>query len=66
MSQQDIRDKLISVFEQARQSPDVKKKLVAIGQAVSTDSVDEVSATLRKEAQQWQELIKERKIKFGQ
>jgi tripartite-type tricarboxylate transporter receptor subunit TctC len=62
----DIRDKITAAFQQARQAPDVKEKLNKIGQAVSTDSVDEASAALRNEAQQWQQLIKERNIKFGQ
>jgi tripartite-type tricarboxylate transporter receptor subunit TctC len=61
----DIVEKLAAAVEQGRQSPDVKQKLNAIGQAVSTEGLDESSAALRAEAQQWKQLIAERGIKFG-
>ena len=51
--------------EQARKSPGVKQTLNAIGQAVSTDSLEEATVALRSEAQQWKHLIAERGIKFG-
>ena len=53
-------------FQQARESPDVKQKLNAIGQAVSTESLAESIAALRAEAQLWRQLIAERDIKFSQ
>ena len=61
----DIVEKISAAFQQARKSPDVKQKLNAIGQAVSTDSLEEATAALRSEAQQWKHLIAERGIKFG-
>jgi tripartite-type tricarboxylate transporter receptor subunit TctC len=61
----DILEKISAAFQQARQSPDVKQKLSGIGQAVSTDSVDQATVALRAEAQQWKQLIAERGIKFG-
>jgi hypothetical protein len=42
-----------AAFQQARESPDVKQKLNAIGQAVSTESPAESIAALRAEAQLW-------------
>jgi tripartite-type tricarboxylate transporter receptor subunit TctC len=62
----DVLDKISAAFVQARQAPEIKQKLNNIGQAVSTDSVEEASAALRAEAQQWRKLIAERNIKFGQ
>ena len=62
----DIVDKISAAFQQARKSPDVKQKLNAIGQAVSTETPAESIAALRAEAQQWRRLIAERDIKFGQ
>ena len=61
----EIVEKISAAFQQARKSPDVKQKLNAIGQAVSTDSLEEATAALRAEAQQWKTLIAERGIKFG-
>lgn len=61
----DIVEKISAAFQQARGSPDVKQKLNAIGQAVSTDNLTEATAALRSEAQQWKQLIAERGIKFG-
>jgi tripartite-type tricarboxylate transporter receptor subunit TctC len=61
----DIVEKISAAFQQARRSPDVRQKLNAIGQAVSTDSLEEATAALRSEAQQWKQLIAERGIKFG-
>jgi tripartite-type tricarboxylate transporter receptor subunit TctC len=61
----DIIEKISATFMQARQSPDVRQKLNAIGQAVSVDSLEEATAALRAEAQQWKQLIAERGIKFG-
>jgi tripartite-type tricarboxylate transporter receptor subunit TctC len=61
----DIVEKISAAFQQARQSPDVKQKLNGIGQAVSTASLEEATAGLRAEAQQWKQLIAERGIKFG-
>ena len=61
----DIVEKISGAFQQARKSPDVKQKLNAIGQAVSTDSLEEATVALRSEAQQWKHLIAERGIKFG-
>jgi hypothetical protein len=46
------RSPVRTISEHARQAPDVKQKLNAIGQAVSTDSVDKAGAALRNEAQQ--------------
>ena len=53
-------------FQQARELPDVKQKLNAIGQAVSTESPAKLIAALRAEAQLWRQLIAERDIKFSQ
>jgi tripartite-type tricarboxylate transporter receptor subunit TctC len=61
----DIVEKISSAFQHARQLPDVQQKLNGIGQAVSTDSMDEATAALGAEAQQWKQLIAERGIKFG-
>jgi tripartite-type tricarboxylate transporter receptor subunit TctC len=62
----EIVDKISAAFRRARESPDVKQKLNAIGQAVSTESPAESIAALRAEAQLWQQLIAERDIKFSQ
>jgi tripartite-type tricarboxylate transporter receptor subunit TctC len=62
----EIVDKISAAFQQARESPDVKQKLNAIGQAVSTESPAESIAALRAEAQLWRQLIAERDIKFSQ
>ncbi|MGZ3323134.1 MAG: tripartite tricarboxylate transporter substrate binding protein BugD, partial [Xanthobacteraceae bacterium] len=62
----EIVDKISAAFQQARESPDVKQKLNAIGQAVSTETPAESIAALRAEAQQWRRLIAERDIKFSQ
>ena len=62
----EIVDKISTAFQQARESPDVKQKLNAIGQAVSTESLAESIAALRAEAQLWRQLIAERDIKFSQ
>jgi tripartite-type tricarboxylate transporter receptor subunit TctC len=62
----ELVEKISAAFQQARQAPEVKQKLNAIGQAVSTDSLAEASAALKAEAEQWQKLIAERGIKFGQ
>ena len=62
----EIVDKISAAFQQAREAPDVKQKLNAIGQAVSTESPAESIAALRAEAQLWQQLIAERDIKFSQ
>ena len=62
----EIVDKISAAFQQARESPDVKQKLNAIGQAVSTETPAESIAALRAEAQQWRQLIAERDIKFSQ
>jgi tripartite-type tricarboxylate transporter receptor subunit TctC len=61
----DLVEKIGAAFLQARQSPDVRQKLNAIGQAVSLDSLEEATAGLRAEAQQWKQLIADRGIKFG-
>ena len=62
----EIVDKISAAFQQARESPDVKQKLNAIGQAVSIETPAESIAALRAEAQQWRRLIAERDIKFSQ
>jgi tripartite-type tricarboxylate transporter receptor subunit TctC len=62
----EIVDKISAAFQQAREAPDVKQKLNAIGQAVSKESPAESIAALRAEAQLWQQLIAERDIKFSQ
>ena len=62
----EIVDKISAAFQQARESPDVKQKLNAIGQAVSTDNPAESIAALRAEAQQWRRLIAVRDIKYSQ
>ena len=62
----EIVDKISAAFQQAREAPDVKQKLNAIGQAVSTESPAELIAALRAEAQLWRQLIAERDIKFSQ
>ena len=62
----EIVDKISAAFQQARESPDVKQKLNAIGQAVSIETPAESIAALRAEAQQWRQLIAERDIKFSQ
>ena len=62
----EIVDRISAAFQQAREAPDVKQKLNAIGQAVSTESPAESIAALRAEAQLWRQLIAERDIKFSQ
>jgi tripartite-type tricarboxylate transporter receptor subunit TctC len=62
----EIVDKISAALQQARESPGVKQKLNAIGQAVSTESPSESIAALRAEAQLWRQLIAERDIKFSQ
>ena len=62
----EIVDKISAAFQQAREAPDVKQKLNAIGQAVSTESPAESTPALRAEAQLWRQLIAERDIKFSQ
>jgi tripartite-type tricarboxylate transporter receptor subunit TctC len=61
----ELVEKIGAAFRQARQAPDVRQKLNAIGQAVSPDNLEEATAALRAEAQQWKRLIADRGIKFS-
>jgi tripartite-type tricarboxylate transporter receptor subunit TctC len=61
----EIIEKINGAFQDARRSPEVIKKLHAMGQAVSNESLDEAAQALRSEAQQWKQLIAERHIQFG-
>jgi len=62
----DIMENLHSVFTQALRAPDVTAKLMSMGQVVEANSSEETMRNLRQEAEQWQKLIKERHIQFGQ
>jgi tripartite-type tricarboxylate transporter receptor subunit TctC len=62
----EIVDKISAAFRQALKSPDVDAKLVAMGQVVEANSSEETEKQLRPEAEQWNKLIKERNIQFGQ
>jgi tripartite-type tricarboxylate transporter receptor subunit TctC len=54
-----------AAFQRARQSPEVVKRLHAMGQAVSNESRAEAAEALQSEAEQWKRLIAERHIQFG-
>jgi tripartite-type tricarboxylate transporter receptor subunit TctC len=60
-----IMDKLGMEFRAALQAPDVAARLRSMGQVVDDGSAEQTGAALRKEAQDWQALIKERNIHFG-
>jgi tripartite-type tricarboxylate transporter receptor subunit TctC len=62
----EIIDTIKNAFQQARQSPDVVKKLHGMAQTVSTESRADAAEALQLEAQQWKQLIAERHISFGQ
>jgi tripartite-type tricarboxylate transporter receptor subunit TctC len=62
----EIIDTVNNAFQQARQSPEVVKKLHAMAQAISTESRAEAAEALQLEARQWNQLITERHIRFGQ
>ena len=61
----DIMTALRAKFQQALEAPDVQAKLRAMGQVVTVGQAEDPGKILVAESEQWEKLIKERNIHFG-
>jgi tripartite-type tricarboxylate transporter receptor subunit TctC len=62
----DVVDTIDAAFQRALDDPDISARLVSIGQQIIGGSPEHAMQELRAEAAQWERLVKERHIRFGQ